>query len=276
MLLSIAFKSVVVIVYVFVPCLLAQSQSNCTYFSKTYNTLYNFWPLYNPSGFYKMETDEFTFYVNLCGPVTSSPCQSTCSGCQTWSNGQAELGTASTLVLSQSDETGLIASYTEGLFGRQMKIRLSCYPSAGVGSPYFVTENTTDETYYFEWPTSYACPHDICDREAECSDCLLVNQNASLANTCAFCLEGAGCVPASMAWISCSNIVVEAQYCPAAASSSTTSSDEGQFSAAEMGISFVIGFVGCAVLAIAIAGAVYYYKKKNNNQAGYSTLSGQP
>jgi hypothetical protein len=111
-------------------------------------------------------------WLNVCTPIVYNLCGTGMACCQQWDpankNGQAALGTESSLTFSYGSQAGnnnangLIVTFTGGTpvngVARSMEIDFVCDESAGIGTPTYIIENTKTLRYYFKWTTAHACP----------------------------------------------------------------------------------------------------------------------
>ncbi|MBZ3890423.1 Cation-independent mannose-6-phosphate receptor, partial [Sciurus carolinensis] len=151
-------------------CVLSRTEGeNCTVFDSQAGFSFNLSPLTKKNGAYKVETDKYDFYINVCGAVSAEPCQPDAGACQrrlcvcfsdrkSWNLG------LSNAKLSYYD--GMIQlSYRDGTpynnekhTPRATLITFLCDREAGVGFPEYQEEDSS--TYNFRWYTSYACPEE--------------------------------------------------------------------------------------------------------------------
>ncbi|XP_012590642.1 PREDICTED: cation-independent mannose-6-phosphate receptor [Condylura cristata] len=147
-------------------CVLARAEgTNCSVFDSQAGFSFDLLPLMRKNGTYKVETDKYDFYINVCGPVFAEPCPNTSGACQvTKSDGKAWNLGQSNSKLSYYD--GMIQlTYKDGTpynnarhTPRTTLITFLCDREAGVGFPEYQQEDNS--TYNFRWYTSYACPEE--------------------------------------------------------------------------------------------------------------------
>uniref|UniRef100_UPI00398E403E cation-independent mannose-6-phosphate receptor n=1 Tax=Pristiophorus japonicus TaxID=55135 RepID=UPI00398E403E len=119
-------------------------------------------PLTKPNGSYKVKSEHYTFYINVCGNVSQDGCEANSGACQVDSTKQAWSLGMSNSRLSYYD--GIIhLAYTNGTAYNNMQhtqrsalITFLCDRDAGEGHPEFEEED--EHTYNFKWYTQYACP----------------------------------------------------------------------------------------------------------------------
>ncbi|XP_029327247.1 cation-independent mannose-6-phosphate receptor [Mus caroli] len=146
-------------------CVLSKTEGeNCTVLDAQAGFSFDLSLLTKKNGAYKVETEKYDFYINVCGPVSVDPCQSNSGACQV-----AKSGKSWNLGLSSSKLTyydGMIQlSYRNGTAYNNEKhtpratlITFLCDRDAGVGFPEYQEEDNS--TYNFRWYTSYACPEE--------------------------------------------------------------------------------------------------------------------
>ncbi|KAI5938484.1 Cation-independent mannose-6-phosphate receptor [Manis javanica] len=147
-------------------CVLSKTQGeNCTVFDSQAGFSFDLSLLTKKNGSYKIETKKYDFYINVCGPVSGSPCQQDSGACQVAKSDKKawNLG-LSNAKLSYYD--GMIQlNYKDGSpynnekhTPRMTLITFLCDRDAGVGVPEYQEEDNS--TYNFRWYTSYACPEE--------------------------------------------------------------------------------------------------------------------
>ncbi|XP_007943478.1 cation-independent mannose-6-phosphate receptor [Orycteropus afer afer] len=145
-------------------CVLARAEGeNCTVLDSQAGFSFDLSPLAKTSG-YKVETEEYDFYINVCGPVTLNSCENS-GACQVAKSDKKvwNLG-LSNAKLSYYD--GMIQlNYRDGTpynnakhTPRSTLITFLCDRDAGVGAPEYQEEDNS--TYNFRWYTNYACPEE--------------------------------------------------------------------------------------------------------------------
>eukprot|EP01116_Phalansterium_solitarium_P004702 TRINITY_DN1577_c0_g1_i1.p1 TRINITY_DN1577_c0_g1~~TRINITY_DN1577_c0_g1_i1.p1 ORF type:complete len:265 (-),score=17.77 TRINITY_DN1577_c0_g1_i1:761-1555(-) len=153
------------------------------------------------------------YYLNACRSVVTTACKTAnCAACQTWSGGQACLGTITTSSF-QANGNSVALSFTGGDDGRSMIIDFVCDQSAGIGTPVFSTETLAKE-YVFSWASQFACPISQTCNATSCGGCV-----ATGADQCVWCLDSQSCSSMADFNASCTNWVAKPQYCPAPACS---------------------------------------------------------
>uniref|UniRef100_A0A673TKJ8 Cation-independent mannose-6-phosphate receptor n=1 Tax=Suricata suricatta TaxID=37032 RepID=A0A673TKJ8_SURSU len=147
-------------------CVLSKTEGeNCTVFDSQAGFSFDLSPLTKKNGAYKVETEKYDFYINVCGAVSVSPCQPGSGACQVSKSDRKawNLG-LSNAKLSYYD--GMIQlNYRDGTpynnekhTPRATLITFLCDRDAGVGLPEYQEEDNS--TYNFRWYTSYACPEE--------------------------------------------------------------------------------------------------------------------
>ncbi|XP_047625757.1 cation-independent mannose-6-phosphate receptor [Phacochoerus africanus] len=152
--------------YTAAACVLSRTEGdNCTVFDSQAGFSFDLSPLTKTNGAYKVETEKYEFYINVCGAVSASACQPDSGACQvsksdkkSWNLGR------SNAKLSYYD--GMIQlNYHDGTpynnerrTPRATLITFLCDRDAGVGLPEYQEEDNS--TYNFRWYTSYACPEE--------------------------------------------------------------------------------------------------------------------
>ncbi|XP_066228988.1 cation-independent mannose-6-phosphate receptor isoform X1 [Saccopteryx leptura] len=146
-------------------CVLSRTEGeNCTVFDSEAEFSFDLSPLTKKDG-YKVETEKYDFYINVCAAVLGGPCQPGSGACQVarsdkkvWNLGR------SNSKLSYYD--GMIQlNYKDGTpynndkhAVRATLITFLCDRDVGVGVPEYQEEDNS--TYNFRWYTSYACPEE--------------------------------------------------------------------------------------------------------------------
>ncbi|XP_006882881.1 PREDICTED: cation-independent mannose-6-phosphate receptor [Elephantulus edwardii] len=147
-------------------CVLARTEGeNCTVLDAQAGFSFDLSPLTKKTGDYKVETEEYDFYINVCGPVTMAACGSNSGACQVAKSDSKvwNLG-LSNAKLSYYD--GMIQlNYKDGApynnekrTPRATLITFLCDREAGIGVPEYQEEDNS--TYNFRWYTSHACPEE--------------------------------------------------------------------------------------------------------------------
>ncbi|KAG1683720.1 Cation-independent mannose-6-phosphate receptor [Nymphon striatum] len=141
--------------------------SDCKVFDDQLGVGFDLSPLASDLG-YKVESEDYIYMINVCKRLNSSLCNlktAESASCQistktpdkklSWSLGKPDD--------KLTYEDGFIyldyksgTSYNSGK-SRNTRISFVCDPDASIGHPTFVTER--NETYIFNWFTSYACPY---------------------------------------------------------------------------------------------------------------------
>ncbi|KAF6114200.1 insulin like growth factor 2 receptor [Phyllostomus discolor] len=146
-------------------CVLSRTEGdNCTVLDAQAGFSFDLSPLTKKDG-YKVETEQYDFYINVCAPLSPGPCPPGTGACQVsksdnkaWNLGQ------SNAKLSYYD--GMIQlNYKDGTPYNNAKhtpratlITFLCDRDAGVGVPEYQEEGNS--AYNFRWYTSYACPEE--------------------------------------------------------------------------------------------------------------------
>ncbi|ELK09957.1 Cation-independent mannose-6-phosphate receptor [Pteropus alecto] len=171
-------------------CVLSRTEGdNCTVFDSQAGFSFDLSPLTKKDGSYKVETEKYDFYINVCAAVSGSFCQPGSGACQV-AKRQVALPSYGcsfrSLVLTgdlfgnrdkKSWNLGLSnakLSYYDGMIQLNYKdgtpynnekhtpratlITFLCDRDAGVGVPEYQEED--DSAYNFRWYTSYACPEE--------------------------------------------------------------------------------------------------------------------
>ncbi|KAM5228759.1 cation-independent mannose-6-phosphate receptor [Ctenodactylus gundi] len=147
-------------------CVLAKAEgNNCTVFDSQAGFSFDLSPLTKESGTYRVGTEKYDFYLNVCGAVLVDFCPSNSGACQVAKSDRKawSLGVSNTK-LSYYD--GMIQlTYKDGTpynnekhTPRATLITFLCDRDAGVGLPEYQEEDNS--TYNFRWYTSYACPEE--------------------------------------------------------------------------------------------------------------------
>jgi len=175
----------------------------CTYTSPSGNQ-YDFAPLRDNSEDYFVYVNGWNTWLNMCGPTITAVCGIGKAACEQWNPstpaGKASLGLSSTMTFSGDDDQ-ITAEFINGTDGRTMNIAFTCNQTAGVGYPYFNSENPA-KNYNFVWPTSSACG---CSQNDVCQDCA--------GSGCKWCLDTNSCIGVSSD-NSCKSYITNPQYCP--------------------------------------------------------------
>lgn len=146
-------------------CVLSRTEGeNCTVFDSQAGFSFDLSPLTKKDG-YKVETEKYDFYINVCAAVSVDSCQLGSGACQVAKSDKKawNLG-LSNAKLSYYD--GMIQlNYKDGTpynnekhTPRATLITFLCDRDAGVGVPEYQEEDNS--TYNFRWYTSYACPEE--------------------------------------------------------------------------------------------------------------------
>uniref|UniRef100_A0A8C5Q086 Insulin like growth factor 2 receptor n=1 Tax=Leptobrachium leishanense TaxID=445787 RepID=A0A8C5Q086_9ANUR len=145
-------------------CVLSKTEgSNCRVYDPQAGFSFDLSPLTKKSGTYVVNSDEYDFYINVCGNVTQADCDSNSGVCQMSKSKDSHwnLGVANSN-LSYYD--GIIQlSYKDGTpyndekkTHRSSRITFLCDRGVDVGQPEYQKED--QQTYNFKWYTKYACP----------------------------------------------------------------------------------------------------------------------
>eukprot|EP01116_Phalansterium_solitarium_P011322 TRINITY_DN26963_c0_g1_i1.p2 TRINITY_DN26963_c0_g1~~TRINITY_DN26963_c0_g1_i1.p2 ORF type:complete len:165 (-),score=15.30 TRINITY_DN26963_c0_g1_i1:234-728(-) len=145
------------------------SAYNCTYQWNGLN--YDASPLQDSAVDYHFRVQSTDFWMNVCQPVVTKVCGSTCACCQQWNpnspTGHASLGNATTAsfqppsVPGQNGQ-GFTIQFTGGdkppgqTNPRTMEIDFICDQNAGMGTPDYAGEQPALH-YNFQWRSKYAC-----------------------------------------------------------------------------------------------------------------------
>nr|XP_020473896.1 cation-independent mannose-6-phosphate receptor isoform X2 [Monopterus albus] len=117
-------------------------------------------------GFYNLTSEDYNYYINVCGPVNVTNCPEKAGACQAktsaWSLGEANSRLSYYDGLIQLTYSNGSQYNNEEHTRRSTLISFLCDPEAGAGKPEFQIED--QYTYNFRWYTSYACP----ERPHEC------------------------------------------------------------------------------------------------------------
>ncbi|XP_019519312.1 PREDICTED: cation-independent mannose-6-phosphate receptor [Hipposideros armiger] len=146
-------------------CVLSRTEGeNCTVFDSQAGFSFDLSPLTKKDG-YKVQTEKYDFYINVCAAVSVDSCQPGSGACQVAKSDKKawNLG-LSNAKLSYYD--GMIQlNYKDGTpynnekhTPRATLITFLCDREAGVGVPEYQEEDNS--TYNFRWYTSYACPEE--------------------------------------------------------------------------------------------------------------------
>ncbi|XP_043744063.1 cation-independent mannose-6-phosphate receptor [Cervus elaphus] len=152
--------------YTAAACVLSRTEGdNCTVFDSQAGFSFDLAPLTKKKDTYRVQTDQYEFHINVCGPVSMGICPPDSGACQIsksdrkfWNLGR------SNGKLSYYD--GMIQlTYRDGTpyndekrTPRATLITFLCDRDAGVGFPEYQEEDNS--TYNFRWYTSYACPEE--------------------------------------------------------------------------------------------------------------------
>ncbi|XP_044616685.2 cation-independent mannose-6-phosphate receptor [Equus asinus] len=147
-------------------CVLSKTEGdNCTVFDSQAGFSFDLSPLTKKNGDYKVETEKYDFYINVCGAVSTASCQPTAGACQVAKSDKKSWNLGlSNAKLSYYD--GMIQlNYRDGTpynnekhTPRATLITFLCDRDAGIGVPEYQEEDNS--TYNFRWYTSYACPEE--------------------------------------------------------------------------------------------------------------------
>uniref|UniRef100_A0A250YMQ6 Cation-independent mannose-6-phosphate receptor n=1 Tax=Castor canadensis TaxID=51338 RepID=A0A250YMQ6_CASCN len=147
-------------------CVLSKTEGeNCTVFDSQAGFSFDLSPLTKKNGAYKVGTEKYDFYINVCGAVSMDFCQTDSGACQVAKSDKKSWNLGlSNAKLSYYD--GMIQlSYKDGTpynnekhTPRATLITFLCDRDAGVGFPEYQEEDNS--TYNFRWYTSYACPEE--------------------------------------------------------------------------------------------------------------------
>nr|XP_045014516.1 cation-independent mannose-6-phosphate receptor [Jaculus jaculus] len=147
-------------------CVLSKTEGeNCTVFDAQAGFSFNLSPLTKKNGAYKVQTEQYDFYINVCGTVSVDSCQPGSGACQVSKSEKKSWNLGlSNAKLSYYD--GMIQlNYRDGTpynnekhTQRATLITFLCDRDAGVGVPEYQEEDNS--TYNFRWYTSYACPEE--------------------------------------------------------------------------------------------------------------------
>ncbi|KAL8573519.1 hypothetical protein ACOMHN_047790 [Nucella lapillus] len=154
-------------------CPLQKSEgAACKVSDPLYNFQFDLTPLRKTDGNYAVHTGEYTYLLNVCGPLLNPPEQCTAMGvCQTGPNLMQPVasGKANSKLLYDTGELSLVYSNGKdschGKYTRKTIITFVCdhsKPGAGTGPQYL--RELEDCTYTFVWSTALACPpHGVVD-----------------------------------------------------------------------------------------------------------------
>ncbi|XP_022416368.1 cation-independent mannose-6-phosphate receptor [Delphinapterus leucas] len=150
--------------YTAAACVLSRTEGdNCTVFDSQAGFSFDLSPLTKKNGAYKVETEKYEFYINVCGAVSVGSCQLDSGACQVSKSGGKSWNLGrSNAKLSYYD--GMIQlNYKDGTpynnerhTPRATLLTFLCDRDAGVGLPEYQEEDNS--TYNFRWYSSYACP----------------------------------------------------------------------------------------------------------------------
>lgn len=138
---------------------------HCKVMDPLYHNEFNLSPLRNNISDYVVKTDEYIFYINVCGALVSShdcPQEGT-AACQTKPSINLKMKTGSASDKLIYDDGAIILKYENGEgnchknYTRKTIITFTCdHAVSGFQGPSYLNE-AGDCTYLFEWPTKYAC-----------------------------------------------------------------------------------------------------------------------
>ncbi|XP_059153969.1 cation-independent mannose-6-phosphate receptor-like [Physella acuta] len=141
--------------------------SDCKVTDSLYNYEFDLNPLRKVSGNYIVQTDQYSFHINLCGPLVGADdiCKSSqAAACQTGSTLPAPklLGVANSQPRYESGQISVIytdgAGNCHGKYNRSTTIQFICdHGQTGADGPQYLEENSVC-SYRFEWRTKVACP----------------------------------------------------------------------------------------------------------------------
>ncbi|XP_052025662.1 cation-independent mannose-6-phosphate receptor isoform X3 [Apodemus sylvaticus] len=146
-------------------CVLSKTEGvNCTVLDAQAGFSFDLSLLTKKNGAYKVETEKYDFYINVCGPVSVGSCPANSGACQVSKSGKSwSLGLSHTKLTYYDGMIQL--SYRNGTpynndkhTPRTTLITFLCDRDAGVGFPEYQEEDNS--TYNFRWYTSYACPEE--------------------------------------------------------------------------------------------------------------------
>ncbi|KAF5914863.1 hypothetical protein HPG69_010929 [Diceros bicornis minor] len=159
-------------------CVLSRTEGdNCTVFDSQAGFSFDLSPLTKKNGSYKVETEKYDFYINVCGAVSGPSCQPDAGSCQVAKRQVMIFSYGFFLGDKKSWNLGLSnakLSYYDGMIQlnyrdgtpynnekhtpRATLITFLCDRDAGVGVPEYQEEDNS--TYNFRWYTRYACPEE--------------------------------------------------------------------------------------------------------------------
>ncbi|KAM4042759.1 cation-independent mannose-6-phosphate receptor [Anomaloglossus baeobatrachus] len=158
-------------------CVLSKTEGDhCTVADPQAGFYFDLSPLTNKTGSYKMVTNTYNFYINVCGNVTQEPCESSSGACQVTktSEGSWNLGIGNSKLSYYDGMIQLL--YTDGTTYNDAKktprsslITFLCNRNVEIGQPEYEKEDSSTNTYNFKWYTKYACP-------ALPVECIVVNK----------------------------------------------------------------------------------------------------
>ncbi|XP_037673819.1 cation-independent mannose-6-phosphate receptor [Choloepus didactylus] len=148
-------------------CVLSKMEGeNCTVFDSQAGFSFDLSPLTKKNGAYRVETEKYDFYINVCGSVSVDSCPSNSGACQVAAKSEKKawnLGLSSAKLFYYNGMIQL--NYRDGTpyndekhTPRATLITFLCDRDAGVGVPEYQEEDNS--TYNFRWYTSYACPEE--------------------------------------------------------------------------------------------------------------------
>ncbi|XP_072178244.1 cation-independent mannose-6-phosphate receptor-like [Diadema setosum] len=138
---------------------------NCSVQVPEFGYEFNLSTLYSKTQDYTVTTSEYTYNINVCGPLVSGQgdcAGGTVGGCQKMADGTFKNAGLFNKNLTYSNGV-LKLNYTQGstchtVYQRSTAINFYCDENVeGIGSPHYIQESA-DCTYIFEWATPLACP----------------------------------------------------------------------------------------------------------------------
>ncbi|XP_028676700.1 cation-independent mannose-6-phosphate receptor isoform X2 [Erpetoichthys calabaricus] len=144
-------------------CVLSKTVGeNCRVSDPLAGLFFDLSKLYKKGGKYKISTDVYDFYLNVCGNLSDTVCLNTSGACQVdKSNNSWNLGEYNSKLSYYDGMIKLI--YTNGSqynnkhhTRRSTMMTFLCDHDAGIGLPEYQVED--NYTYNFKWRTVYACP----------------------------------------------------------------------------------------------------------------------
>ncbi|XP_069625297.1 cation-independent mannose-6-phosphate receptor [Ranitomeya imitator] len=145
-------------------CVVSRTEGDdCTVADPQAGFYFDLSPLTNKTGTYKIVTDMYSFYINVCGNVTQQLCEPNSGACQVdkASNDHWNLGVSNSKLsyydgMIQLHYTNGTAYNDEKKTPRSSLITFLCDRSVDIGQPEYQKED--NNTYNFKWYTKYACP----------------------------------------------------------------------------------------------------------------------